>query len=115
MHVGRGTEQLVEQGPTFRLGTRIMWAEQSQKVALCLVGHHLEQVGQVFTLRGEFNDVPLGHRLDLDALGKRTPLGLKLGKTPLGGMDLLTDPAMAILKPRMVGRRLSGLPRAAPP
>ena len=66
--VAGGGEDLVQQRAPLLLGTGIVRPQQRQQIALGLVGHHLDDVGQVLALGGELDHGTLAEVSDLDAL-----------------------------------------------
>ena len=62
-------EQLMQQGSPFLIDTGVVRSQQRKQIALGLIGNHLDDVGQVLTLRGELDHGPLVEVSDFDALG----------------------------------------------
>ena len=59
-------EQLMQQGSPLLIDTGVVRSQQRQQIALGLIGNHLDDVGQVLTLRGELDHGPLVEVSDFD-------------------------------------------------
>ena len=64
----------MQQRASLLLGTGIMRPQQRQQIALGLVSHHLDDVGQMLAFGGELDHGALTEVADLDTLGKRLAL-----------------------------------------
>ena len=82
-----------------------MRGDEADELALGLVGDHLEQAGEVLAFGGELDDLPAA----TCRTGTRPGLARRVSRlaTSLEGRaDGAPSLALAILKPRMVGRGL---------
>src|SRR5260370_23725085 len=91
-------EQLMQQGSPLLVGTGVVGSQQRKKIALGLIGNHLDDVGQVLAFRGELDDGPLVEISDFDALGNVAALLEQLRHASTGCAQLLAEPAMGDLE-----------------
>jgi len=56
----------VDECASFVVDTLVVGREQTEQIAFGLVGDHLQQVGQVLTLGGQFDDLAVDHILNGD-------------------------------------------------
>src|SRR5258708_38767538 len=91
-------EQLMQQGSPLLVGTGVVGSQQRKKIALGLIGNHLDDVGQVLAFRGELDDGPLVEISDFDALGNVAALLEQLRHASTGWAQLLAEPAMGDLE-----------------
>src|SRR5215216_1816862 len=105
----------MQQGSALLIGTGVVRSQQRKHIALGLIGNHLDDVGQVLSFGCELDDGPLVEVSDFDPLGNSAALLEELRRASTGYAQLLAEPAMGVLKPRMVGRGRSALSAAAAP
>jgi hypothetical protein len=104
-----------DQRSRFVIDPAVVGSEQGYEVALRLVGHHLDEVGEDFTFRSQLDDFTGDHILDGDvSRDLRTP-SLQDGHALLAARRARPSLPCVILKPRIEGRTRSGLFSAASP
>src|SRR5260370_39113826 len=86
-------EQLMQQGSPLLVGTGVVGAQQRKKIALGLIGNHLDDVGEVLALGGELDHGPLVAVSDFDALGDVAALLEQLRHASARCAQLLAGPA----------------------
>ena len=68
--VASGGEQLMQQSSPFLIGAGVVRSQQCKQIAFGLLRNHLDDIGQVLTLRRELDHGALVKVSDFDALGK---------------------------------------------
>ena len=89
--VAGGGKEFVQQGSSFLVGTGIVRPQEGQQVAFGLVGHHFDEVGQVFALGGEFDHGVRTEIADCEALGNLAAFVEELGQPSTCRAQLLAD------------------------
>ena len=69
LEICRAGQRGLKKRPPFLVRPLVMRRDQSEEIALGLIGHHFNQVGQVFTFRGQLHDRLVGDGLDRNPPG----------------------------------------------
>src|SRR5260370_24760397 len=86
-------EQLMQQGSPLLVGTGVVGSQQRKKIALGLIGNHLDDVGQVLALGGELDHGPLVEVSDFYALRNVSAVLEQLSHSSVSCAALLAAPA----------------------
>ncbi len=98
-HIRRAGQGRLEQSSAFLFGPSVMRAYQAKQIALGLVSHHLDQAGEVFSFRSQFDHRLFADRLDGNPAGHSGAAFLQIQYPLPGSPDFLAQLALRGFEP----------------